>query len=85
MSSIDELEEFAKGTVQNSSTGRTNVHSHEDVETSATRRGRSSEDDLMGFRSNSVPRSWAAPATLVRSINLVNMLFSAPVDYVVAY
>lgn len=83
MSSIDELEEFAKGTVRNNATGRTNVH--EDVETSATRCGRSSEDDLMGFRSNSVPRSWAAPATLVRSINLVNMVFSAPVDYVVAY
>ncbi|XP_008219590.1 PREDICTED: auxilin-related protein 1 isoform X2 [Prunus mume] len=64
VSSIDELEEFAKGTVQNNATGRTNFHSHEDVETSATRRGRSSEDDLMGFRSNSVPRSWAAPATL---------------------
>ncbi|CAL8106066.1 unnamed protein product [Prunus armeniaca] len=64
VSSIEELEEFAKGTVQNNATGRTNVHSHEDVETSATRHGRSSEDDLMGFRSNSVPRSWAAPATL---------------------
>ncbi|XP_020409603.1 auxilin-related protein 1 isoform X2 [Prunus persica] len=62
VSSIDELEEFAKGTVRNNATGRTNVH--EDVETSATRCGRSSEDDLMGFRSNSVPRSWAAPATL---------------------
>ncbi|XP_021806612.1 auxilin-related protein 1 isoform X2 [Prunus avium] len=64
VSSIDELEEFAKGTVRNNATGRTNVRSHEGVETSATRRGRSSEDDLMGFRSNSVPRSRAAPATL---------------------
>lgn len=73
MSSIDELEEFAKGTVRNNATGRTNVRSHEGVETSATRRGRSSEDDLMGFRSNSVPRSRAAPATLVRSINLVKI------------
>ncbi|XP_008361516.3 auxilin-related protein 2 isoform X2 [Malus domestica] len=58
VSSIDELEEFARATVRNNATGRTNVPSHEErVETSATRRGRSSEDDLMGFRSNSVPRS----------------------------
>ncbi|XP_068332741.1 uncharacterized protein [Pyrus communis] len=58
VSSIDELEEFARATVRNNATGRTNVPSHEErVETSATRRGRLIEDDLMGFRSNSVPRS----------------------------
>lgn len=74
MSSIDELEEFARATVRNSATGRTNVPSHEErAETSATRRGRSSEDDLMGFRSNSVPRS--KPTNLVRSITLVRCYF----------
>ncbi|KAL5559671.1 hypothetical protein UlMin_035882 [Ulmus minor] len=65
VSSIDELENFAKGKVQTNANGRSNFHSSEEwFETPTNRTTSYSEDDLesffrMGSRSNSAPRARA--------------------------
>lgn len=76
MSSIDELEDFAMGSMPNNANKRSNVHSRgEGVKTSATRTSNSSGDDLESFfsmnsRPKSAPKSRAT--TSVRTISTTN-------------